>query len=558
MRDYKNIYEEWLKASYIDENTKTELKNLTEEEIQDRFYKDLAFGTGGLRGKMGAGTNRMNRYTVRKATCGAANALKARYADARSPLRAVIAYDSRNHSEEFAMEAAGVLAACKIHVTLFNTLMPTPVLSFAVPYLNSQMGIVITASHNPKEYNGYKIYDEKGCQLVPEKAEYVIRYVEEVRDLQNIPYADYRTALQDGRIELLGEEVLEAFLEAVLKQSGLKDREAKAALRIVYTPLHGTGNRPVRKVLKKAGFTQVSVVDAQEEPDGDFSTVRSPNPEERDALNLALAQAEREGADLVLGTDPDCDRVGVGVLHQGEYRLLTGNQIGALLVAYVCEKNASALSARSTLVKTIVTNDLGARIAADYGLQVVNTLTGFKFIGDKITEYERTGEKKFVIGYEESYGYLVGTHARDKDAVVASLLISEMAAACKAKGSTLIDELERLYEKYGYFLDALSSYTLEGAKGVEQIRNSMAKLRKEGIRAIPGTIKMTDYLQETEGLPKSDVLKFFWADGSWMAARPSGTEPKIKFYYSICGSGRDQAQKRLRTIQQQVQELLEL
>ncbi len=558
MRDYKNIYEEWLQASYIDDDTKTELKNLTEEEIQDRFYKDLAFGTGGLRGKMGAGTNRMNRYTVRKATYGAANALKARYAGAQTPLRAVIAYDSRNHSEEFATEAAGVLAACKIHVTLFSTLMPTPVLSFAVPYLNSQMGIVITASHNPKEYNGYKIYDEKGCQLIPEKAEYVIRYVEEVRDQQKIPYADYRTALQEGRIERLGEEVLEAFLEAVLTQSILQDKEAKAALRIVYTPLHGTGNQPVRRALKKAGFTQVFVVAAQEEPDGDFSTVRSPNPEERDALNLALAQAKHEEADLVLGTDPDCDRVGVGVLHQGEYRLLTGNQIGALLVANVCEKNASALSERSTLIKTIVTNDLGARIAADYGLQVVNTLTGFKFIGDKITEFERTGEKNFVIGYEESYGYLVGTHARDKDAVVASLLISEMAAACKAKGRTLVDELELLYKKYGYYLDALSSYTLEGAKGVEQIRNSMAKLRKEGIRAIPGTIKMTDYLQETEELPRSDVLKFFWADGSWMAARPSGTEPKIKFYYSICGSSQDQAEKRLRTIQQQVRELLEL
>ena len=558
MRDYKNIYEEWLQASYIDDDTKTELRNLTEEEIQDRFYKDLAFGTGGLRGKMGAGTNRMNRYTVRKATYGAANALKARYAGAQTPLRAVIAYDSRNHSEEFATEAAGVLAACKIHVTLFSTLMPTPVLSFAVPYLNSQMGIVITASHNPKEYNGYKIYDEKGCQLIPEKAEYVIRYVEEVRDQQKIPYADYRTALQEGRIERLGEEVLEAFLEAVLTQSILQDKEAKAALRIVYTPLHGTGNQPVRRALKKAGFTQVFVVAAQEEPDGDFSTVRSPNPEERDALNLALAQAKHEEADLVLGTDPDCDRVGVGVLHQGEYRLLTGNQIGALLVASVCEKNASALSERSTLIKTIVTNDLGARIAADYGLQVVNTLTGFKFIGDKITEFERTGEKNFVIGYEESYGYLVGTHARDKDAVVASLLISEMAAACKAKGRTLVDELELLYKKYGYYLDALSSYTLEGAKGVEQIRNSMAKLRKEGIRAIPGTIKMTDYLQETEELPRSDVLKFFWADGSWMAARPSGTEPKIKFYYSICGSSQDQAEKRLRTIQQQVRELLEL
>ena len=558
MRDHKNIYEEWLQASYIDDDTKTELRNLTEEEIQDRFYKDLAFGTGGLRGKMGAGTNRMNRYTVRKATYGAANALKARYAGAQTPLRAVIAYDSRNHSEEFATEAAGVLAACKIHVTLFSTLMPTPVLSFAVPYLNSQMGIVITASHNPKEYNGYKIYDEKGCQLIPEKAEYVIRYVEEVRDQQKIPYADYRTALQEGRIERLGEEVLEAFLEAVLTQSILQDKEAKAALRIVYTPLHGTGNQPVRRALKKAGFTQVFVVAAQEEPDGDFSTVRSPNPEERDALNLALAQAKHEEADLVLGTDPDCDRVGVGVLHQGEYRLLTGNQIGALLVANVCEKNASALSERSTLIKTIVTNDLGARIAADYGLQVVNTLTGFKFIGDKITEFERTGEKNFVIGYEESYGYLVGTHARDKDAVVASLLISEMAAACKAKGRTLVDELELLYKKYGYYLDALSSYTLEGAKGVEQIRNSMAKLRKEGIRAIPGTIKMTDYLQETEELPRSDVLKFFWADGSWMAARPSGTEPKIKFYYSICGSSQDQAEKRLRTIQQQVRELLEL
>lgn len=525
-------YNQWLT---FDETTRAELLAITEQkEIEDRFYRDLEFGTGGLRGVMGAGTNRMNAYTVRRATLGLAHHLNSRGACAA---QVAIAYDSRNLSREFAAEAASVLCAAGIQVALFKTLMPTPVLSFAVRHLGCQAGIVITASHNPKEYNGYKVYDETGCQILPDEARLVIAQVNAITDYQQIPVLPLHQAAQDGLLYWVGDDVLQAYLAEVRKQSIFMQ---SSAIRVVYTPLHGTGNIPVRAVLEP--FT-VTVVASQEQPDGNFSTVRSPNPEERDALTLGIEQARAEGADLVLGTDPDCDRVGVAVRHQGDFILLTGNQIGALLVDYVTHHRAQTPD--SLLVKTIVTNELGATIGRSRGLVVEDTLTGFKYIGDRINHYEKTGAKHFAIGYEESFGYLVGTHARDKDAVVASLLIVEMAAWHQGQGHTLIDALEELYQRYGFFLDALDSFTLKGADGAQKIQAIMAELRTNGPTLIHSLRTVKDYAQGIDGLPAENVLKFILMDHSWIAVRPSGTEPKIKIYYSIQDESREEAQQRL-------------
>jgi len=397
--------------------------------------------------------------------------------------------------------------------------------------------LCITASHNPREYNGYKVYDETGCQILPADARRVIEQVNAITDYQQIPITPLHQATQNGLLYWIGDDVLQAYLTEVRKQSIYQQ---PSAIRVVYTPLHGTGNIPVRAVLEPFS---VSIVASQEQPDGDFSTVRSPNPEERDALTLGIEQAKAEGADLVLGTDPDCDRVGVAVRHQGDFILLTGNQIGALLVDFVTRHRTVAPHA--LLVKTIVTNELGATIGRSRGLAVEDTLTGFKYIGDRINSYEKTGDKQFVIGYEESFGYLVGTHARDKDAVVASLLIVEMAAWHKDQGHTLIDALDELYRQYGFFLDALDAFTLKGADGAAKIQAIMAQLRAHGQSIIPALQTAKDYAQGIDGLPAENVLKFILADHSWIAVRPSGTEPKIKVYYSIQDESREEAQKRL-------------
>ena len=534
---YTERLNEWL---LFDDETKQELLKITDEkELEDRFYKDLQFGTGGLRGIMGAGPNRMNKYTVGKATLGLAAYLAAEFTGEK---RVVIAYDSRRNSAEFAKSAAQVLAAKGITVYLFSEIMPTPVLSFAVKHLQCTAGIVITASHNPKEYNGYKVYDRNGCQLVPEYADKVIAYVNAITDLRAVPHLDYEVACASGLIKSVGEEVLDAFLEAVATQKLYTETNG---LKVVYTPLHGTGNVPVRRIL--AGYN-VSVVAEQALPDGDFSTVRSPNPEEKDALTLGIAQAERENADLVLGTDPDCDRVGIAVRHNGEFVLLTGNQVGALLADFVLRFKKDTLNEKSTLVKTIVTNDLGANIAKSYGLQVVETLTGFKYIGDRINQYEQSGANEFVMGYEESYGYLVGTHARDKDAVVASMLICEAAAYHKANGKTLLDALHELYAQYGYYLDALDSFTLKGKDGAEKIRVIMSAFRAAGETAFDGVERVVDYAEGVGDLPKENVLKFIFENGSWLAVRPSGTEPKLKIYYSVCGESEEAASETLQDL----------
>lgn len=537
--DIHEKYEYWLT---FDDNTKNELESITDKkEIEDRFYKDLEFGTGGLRGIMGTGANRMNKYTVGKATKGLCEYLKNEFAGEKS---VVIAYDSRNNSKAFAECAAEVLCYNGIKTFLFEEIMPTPVLSFSVRYLNCNAGIVITASHNPKEYNGYKVYDEYGCQLVPQYADKVISYINNVKDIKSVKHMNLNMALSNGYLTYIGDEVLNSYISEVEKMAVYKEA---SDLKIVYTPLHGTGNIPVRKVLSDMSF-DVSVVKEQAVADGNFTTVRSPNPEEKDALNMALEQAKRANADLVIGTDPDCDRVGVGVLHNGEYTLLTGNQTGALLVDFYLKFKKQSLNPKSTLVKTIVTNDLGAEIARKNGLNVVETLTGFKYIGDQITKYEKTGENEFLIGYEESYGYLVGTYARDKDAVVASMLICEMAAYYKKNKMTLVDALNVLYSEYGFYLDALDSFVLKGKDGASRIKNIMSYFRANKATVFPNITDVKDYSTGIGDLPKSNVLKFFLKGGSWIAVRPSGTEPKLKMYYSVRGIDSSTCERSLQNI----------
>ena len=542
----KEIFEYWCT---FDDDTRKELLSITDEkEIEDRFYKELEFGTGGLRGIMGAGPNRMNRYTIAKATKGYADYLKSRF---DGEISVAIAYDSRNNSRYFSEVAAGVLSANGIKVYIYDTLMPTPVLSFTAKHLGCNGGIVLTASHNPKEYNGYKIYDEKGCQLVPKYASQVIEYVNAITDLKSVEVDDFETAVKSGKIVVIGDDVLDAFLCEVKKQSIYNE---KSDLKIVYTPLHGTGNIPVRKSIDGMN---VSVVKSQELPDGNFSTVRSPNPEEKDALTIAIEQAKTENADLVLGTDPDCDRVGIAVLHNDEYVLMTGNQVGALLVDFVLSNRNDTLNEKSTLVKTIVTSEVGADIARSYGFKVVDTLTGFKYIGEQIGKYEISGNNEFVIGYEESYGYLIGTHARDKDAVVSSMLICQMAAFHKNNGRTLVDALNEIYAKFGFYLDALDTFVLKGKDGAEKIQSIMTDMRENGRLLFDNIKDVLDYSKGIDDLPKENVLKYTFTDGSWIAIRPSGTEPKLKVYYSICDETKETATEKLENVRAILKDVIE-
>lgn len=539
--NYKEKYNEWL--SFADEYTRAELLSITDEkEIEDRFYKDLAFGTGGLRGIMGAGSNRMNRYTVGKATLGLARYLKNKN---NGEISVALAYDTRNNSQYFAKTAAGIFASQGIRVYIYETVVPVPVLSFTTHYLGCTAGVMITASHNPKEYNGYKVYDSKGCQFCTEDAKNAIGFINDITDYSSIPFTD-----NSELITYIGEKELSAFLAEVKKQSLY---EENSDLKIVYTPLHGTGNIPVRRMLQGL---DVTVVNEQELPDGNFSTVRSPNPEEKDALTIAIEKAKEIGADLVLGTDPDCDRVGIAVKDGDEYKLFTGNQTGALLVKFVLTMKKAQLNSKSTLVKTIVTSDLGANIGRSFGLNIEETLTGFKYIGDKINSYEKTGEREFVIGYEESYGYLVGTHARDKDAVVSSMLICQMAAWYKNQGKTLVDGLDEIYDEYGYFLDYLDSFVLKGKDGAEKIQSLMTYFREQGLNLFDEIKEVIDFSTGIRDLPKENVLKFVFNDGSWMAVRPSGTEPKIKVYYSIVDPSKDNASKRLDSIRKEIKEII--
>lgn len=545
---YKEKYNQWL--AFADDAAKKELAALYDEkEIEDRFYKDLAFGTGGLRGIMGAGTNRMNEYTVGKATLGLAGYLKSKNT---GNISVTIAYDTRNNSQFFAENAAKVFASQGIRVYIYENIVPVPVLSFTTRYLGCTAGVMITASHNPKEYNGYKVYDDKGCQFCTEDAKNAISFINEIEDYFTIydGVLSVDEYIKNGMIIGVDETELTAYLNEVKKQSLY---EEKSDLKIVYTPLHGTGNIPVRRML--ANFN-VTVVKEQELPDGNFSTVRSPNPEEKDALTIAIDKAREIDADLVLGTDPDCDRVGIAVKDGSDYKLLTGNQTGALLVKFVLTMKKNTLNPKSTLVKTIVTSELGANIARKFGLIIEETLTGFKYIGDKINKYESTNEQEFVIGYEESYGYLVGTHARDKDAVVSSMLICQMAAWYKNQGKTLVDGLNEIYDEYGYYLDYLDSFVLKGKDGAEKIQNLMTYFRNTGKDLFDGIEEVVDFSTGIRDLPKENVLKYIWNDGSWMAIRPSGTEPKIKIYYSIVDEDKNNPQRRLENIREKISSII--
>lgn len=550
--EYRIRYQQWCEFGQMEPELRQELERIKDDdkEIYERFYQDLTFGTGGLRGMMGAGTNRMNVYTVQRATAGLALYLLSAYGLDAIQRGVVIAYDSRINSPLFARETALTLNSFGIRAYVFDRLTPTPELSFAVMYRQAVAGVVITASHNPKEYNGYKVYNEYGCQIVSEAAEAILEKINQFQDLGQLPLLlTYEDACQQDLYHEIGTEYHQAFQQAVLKQALLQDTTAKENLKVVYTPLHGTGLLPVTAVLDKDGFTQIHVLESQREPDGAFRTVRSPNPEEKDALQLAIAYARQVGADLVLGTDPDCDRVGIAVWDGSEFVLLTGNQTGALLADYVLSQKE--LDAKSVVIKTIVTSELGADIAQAHGAAVMDVLTGFKYIGEKMIGFAKNQDYSFVMGYEESYGYLVGEHARDKDAVVASMLICEMAAHQKAQGKTLLQRLEELYQQHGYYKEALDSFTLPGSDGQQRIAEIMGNLRSQQLQQIGGQAiaEIKDYQDGLDGLPKANVLKYLFADGGWMAVRPSGTEPKIKFYYSLRGETMEVAEERVCALQ---------
>ncbi|SES83870.1 phosphoglucomutase [Natronincola peptidivorans] len=548
-------YEAWMFDPHFDEDTREELKGIMgqEKEIEDRFYKELSFGTGGLRGIIGAGTNRMNKYTVRKATQGLANYIKNKGIEAISK-GVVIAYDCRHMSREFSQEAALVLANNGIKAYVFEDLRSTPELSFAVRHLKAVAGIVVTASHNPPAYNGYKVYWEDGAQVATKIAEEITKEIQLIYDYYTSIPMDKEEALRAGLLIYIGEEVDEVYEKAVIAQSLRGDaiHQVSQDFKIVFTPLHGTGNLPIRSVLKKVGFENVLVVPQQELPDPNFTTVSYPNPEERAAFQLAIDLAKKENAHLIIGTDPDCDRVGAVVKNQeGEYVVLTGNQTGALLVDYILStlKEKQELPSNAVIIKTIVTSEMGATIAEGYGVDVFNTLTGFKYIGEKIKEYEASGAKTFLFGFEESYGYLAGTHARDKDAVVASMLICEMAAYYHGKGQSLYEGLLSLYEKYGYHLEDLKSITLEGKEGMEKIQGTLQAFRDNPPTEIGGYQVKTveDYLKQDK-LPKENVLKFLLEKDAWVALRPSGTEPKLKIYCGVVEDALDTCKEKIQQL----------
>ncbi len=564
-KNYLDAFNEWKTNPFFDEETRKELMAISDEkEIEDRFYCDLEFGTGGLRGVMGAGTNRMNKYTVGKATYGLGLYLLDTFGKEKCKTNGIaIGCDTRNNSRYFAEICAEILSGMGIKVYLHSEARPTPMLSFSVKHVGALAGIVLTASHNPKEYNGYKVYDEYGCQLTTEPAKKLLSVINAISDITTVPFNK-----DESLIEIV--DHTDAFVEEVLKQSRFADIEAKKNLHVVYTPLHGSGRVPVLKALEKDGFAKIDTVEAQCTEDGNFPTVVSPNPEDRRALTLGIEQAEKCGADLVFGTDPDCDRVGIAVKTPGGYQLMTGNQVGALLVDYVLSNTDMSKVKKAAVIKTVVTSELGAEIARNYGANIFTTLTGFKFIGEKITQFEAARKESnelcdytYLFGYEESYGYLCGTHARDKDAVVSSMLICEMAALCKSQGMTLLDKMNELYEKFGYYKDALDSFTLKGKDGLEQIKSMMVQLRSEG-SPFSENVEIQDFstgVPAEEGfgcLPKSDVLKYIFADGSWVAIRPSGTEPKIKIYYSIKEQNREKAEERLEAIKTEIKTKLEL
>ncbi|MHA6261277.1 phospho-sugar mutase [Sporosarcina sp. CAU 1771] len=558
---WKQKMNHWIEQLPKEDNLRLELlQNLQDEKrMEDSFYKDLAFGTGGMRGVMGPGTNRLNIYTVRKAAYGLAQYIQGQGEEAKK--RGVaIAYDSRHLSLEFALEVAKTVGYQGIQVYLFEDLRPTPLLSFAVRHLLAYAGVVITASHNPPEYNGLKMYGEDGAQLPPEAADVIVNYMQQAESELEIEVADEKQLEKNGLLTYIGEEVDQAYIRAL--QSIKLDKSAKQKdLSIVFTALHGTATEPMRQALSSFGFTDVTFVKEQSVPDGDFSTVKSPNPEEAAAFELAIQYGKENNADLLLATDPDADRLGVAVKNESnEYVLLTGNQIGALMIQYILEQKqkVGTLPRNGVVMKTIVTTELATAIASKYGIETINTLTGFKFIAEKIQEFEQTNEQTFLFGYEESYGFLIGDFVRDKDAVQAAVFIAEVAAYYKAKGKSLYDVLHNLFEEFGYYIEETRSITLEGKDGAEKITRIMGDFRTNPPTNIHGiqVVRIEDYSTSESvdtrtnrtseiDLPKSDVLKYVFEDGSWVCIRPSGTEPKCKFYFAVTGETESEAKEKL-------------
>ncbi len=574
--NYKDILNDWLTNPYFDEETKAELRGIAddEKEAEDRFYKELEFGTAGLRGVIGAGTNRMNIYTVRKATQGLANYIKTVGGESRG---VAIAYDSRRMSPEFADEAALCLAANGIKAYVFESLRPTPELSYAVRKLNCIAGINITASHNPAEYNGYKVYWEDGAQITPPHDTGIMDQVKAVTDYNSMLTMNKEQAVSDGLYITIGEEIDRSYMEEIKKLVIHQDAidAVKDELKIVYTPLHGTGNIPVRTILKELGFANVFVVKEQELPDGDFPTVGYPNPEAAAAYELALALAEKEHADLVLATDPDADRLGVYVkdAQTGEYHMLTGNMSGCLIGDYIIGQTKAvkgSLKEDGAFIRSIVTTNMADAIASYYGVDLIEVLTGFKFIGQKILEFEQTGKGTYLFGLEESYGCLPGTYARDKDAVAATMFLCEAAAFYKTQGKTLWDAMLDLYERYGYYQDHVESITLKGIEGLEKIQTILGTLRNDPPAAIGGyeVTAVRDYTADTvtdtktkevkpTGLPKSNVLYYELTDDAWVCVRPSGTEPKVKFYIGVKGVSMEDADAKSKDLGNAVLKLVE-
>ncbi len=576
MRDYVKVYEEWLNNPYFDEKTKEELRSIAnnDNEIKERFYTDLEFGTGGLRGIIGAGTNRMNVYTVRKATQGLANYIKRMNACEKG---VAIAFDSRRMSPEFADEAALCLCANGIKAYVFESLRPTPVLSFAVRYLGATAGINITASHNPPEYNGYKVYWEDGAQIIPPHDVEILKEVKNVTDYNNVLTMDKAEAVKKGLYNVIGKEVDDVYTETlkklVLRPEAIKEWGDK--LKIVYTPLHGTGNLPVRRVLRELGFKNVTVVPEQELPDGNFPTVSYPNPEAKEAFALGLALAKKIDADIVLANDPDADRLGVYVkdTKSGEYISLTGNMSGCLLADYEImskKEKDGKLPDDGMLITTIVSTNMAKDIANYYGTGYTEVLTGFKFIGGKMREFEETGKGTYLFGFEESYGCLIGDHARDKDAVVATMALCEAAAYYKTRNMTLWDAMIALYDRYGYYKDDIISVTMKGITGLQKISDIMETLRKNPVKEISGlkTLAVRDYKKDTRtdlatgavtatGLPNSNVLYYELENNSYLCVRPSGTEPKIKLYFGVKGSSMEDAAAKSAKLGAEVKALLE-
>jgi len=569
---YREKYESWINSDFLDTAAKEELRNIRDEkEIEDRFYKDLEFGTGGLRGVIGIGTNRMNIHTVGKTTQGLGEYLLDKY---KSNVSVAIAYDSRIMSKEFAEAVACTLCANNIKVYLFEDLRPTPMLSYTVRHLNCKAGIVITASHNPKQYNGYKVYGEDGGQVTDTAAKEILSHIQDI-DFSEIKTINLDEAREKYLLKIIGEEVDKTYIEKVKDLTIRKKfvNENAKDLKIIFTPIHGTGNIPIRRVLNELGYVNLSIVKEQEKPDGNFPTAAYPNPEEPKVFNIALEMAKEIQPDIIFGTDPDCDRIGVVVKdNKGEYKVLTGNQTGTLLTHYILSslKELNKLPENGAVIKTIVTTEMAAAVAKNYGVELIDVLTGFKYIGEKIKEFEESGDKKYLFGFEESYGYLAGDFVRDKDAVISAMLICEMTLYYKNKGMSLYEALMNLYEKYGFYKENLFSIELKGKEGQEKIEKAIQYLRHSMSSSIGAVkiVKRMDYklsiekdllnIKETKiNLPKSNVLKFMLEDNSWFVVRPSGTEPKMKVYLSVTGDSLKNADEKMELFQQEVKGIID-